>query len=212
MMTREGRWPVVLVLLAAAMVQIAWGIAVAWPIWLLAAGLVYLFRDPNRVVPSLPLAVVSPVDGRVTSVRRVSDPWLEREVLRVGIRLPFLGVGFLRSPTEGKVMDYKLVGDVYRSSEFCVAPRRTVVCHALWLRTDEGDDVVFVVSSRRSFHRLRRYLLVGERVGQGQRCGFVYFASRVDVLVPADSRAQVSRGQRILAGSSVVATLVHDQT
>jgi len=212
MIASEGRWPVGLTVVTAAMAQIAWGMWGAWPVWLLAAGLAYLYRDPQRVVPSVPLAVVSPVDGRVTSVRHVSDPWLEREVLRVGIRLPFLGMGFLRSPTEGKVMEYKLAADAYRSSAFCVAPRRTVICHALWVRTDEADDVVFVVSSRWSFHHLRRYVRVGERVGQGQRCGFVYFASRVDVLVPTDSRAEVSRGQRILAGSGVVATLVHDLT
>jgi len=39
----------------------------------------------------------------------------------------------------------------------------------------------------------------------------VYFASRVDVLVPTASWSQVSRGERMLAGSSVVATLVHDK-
>lgn len=209
MLSREGRLPVAVSGALALSAQIWLGMKLAWPLWLLAALIFYVFRDPDRSVPSLPLAIVSPVDGRVTSRRPVDDLWLRRNAFRIGICPSFPGIGPLRSPSEGKVMEYKLALEVYRRSEFCVAPRGTAVCHALWVRTDEGDDVVLVVSSRWRFNRLRRHVRVGERVGQGQRCGFMYFASRVDVLVPEASRVEVSTGQRILAGSDVVANLVH---
>ena len=88
--------------------------------------------------------------------------------------------------------------------------RRVAICHAMWVRTDEGDDVVLVVTSRWSFHRVRFSVNVGERIGQGQRCGFSHFGSRVDVLAPASSRSEVLSGQRIQAGSTVIASLVHD--
>jgi phosphatidylserine decarboxylase len=209
MLSREGRVPVMASIAVALVATLGLGVKLGWSLWLMVIGMVYVFRDPKRTVPALPLAIVSPVDGRVRALRPTEDPWLKRDAMRIGISLPFLGIGPLRSPTEGKVMEYKLAVEVYRRASFCVVPRGTAVCHALWVRTDEGDDVVFVVSSHWRVNRLRRYVSVGERVGQGQRCGFVYFASRVDILVPAGCRTAVSPGQKVRAGADVVASLVH---
>ncbi len=194
----------------AVAVHVAYGFLAALALWVALLVLGYIYRDPQRPVPSLPLALVGPADGRVASVRHATDPWLKRDVLRIGIRLPSLGIGPLRSPTEGKVMDYRLAHEAYRTVDFCVLPRRVAVCHAMWVRTDEGDDVVLVVSSRWSFHRLQFSVNVGERIGQGQRCGFSHFGSRVDVLAPVSSRAEIDANQHVAAGSTVIASLVHD--
>ena len=210
MLAPEGRPAVVATAISAVAVYVAFGFLPTIPLWALVAALGYLYRDPVRAVPPRPLALVGPVDGRVASIRRTVDPWLKRDALRIGIRLPWHGIGPLRSPTEGKVMDYRLAHEAYRKADFCVASRRVAVCHAMWVRTDEGDDVVMVVSSRWSFHRLRFSVNVGERIGQGRRCGFSHFGSRVDVLAPDSSRAEIAPGQSIEAGSMVIASLVHD--
>ena len=47
----------------------------------------------------------------------------------------------------------------------------------------------------------------GERVGHGKHSGFVYFASLVDVLLPAQSQARVEPGQRVQAGTHGLAEL-----
>lgn len=210
MVAREGRVPIAATAIVAVAVHVAVGFLAAIALWAVVVALGYLYRDPVRAVPSLPLALVGPADGHVASVRHAADPWLKRDVLRIGIRLPWLGIGPLRSPTEGKVMGYRLAHEAYRKADFCVVPRRVAVCHAMWVRTDEGDDVVLLVSSRWSFHRLKFSVSVGERVGQGQRCGFSHFGSRVDVLAPGSSRAEVNPRQPIEAGSTVIASLVHD--
>ncbi len=208
MMAPEGRVPLGAGIAAAVFAQLYFGFLPAVPLWSVALLVAYLYHEPPRLVPPLPLAVVSPVDGTVLSLRQSDDPWLERQVLRIGIRPARLGISPLRSPTEGKVMGYRHGGNSQAGDAY-VTPRGTAVSHALWIRTDENDDVVFVVSSRVRLHRLRFYLSVGERVGQGQRCGFVHFGSRVDVLLPAGSRREVEPGQTIVGGSGVLGRLLH---
>ena len=47
------------------------GVVVLAPVWLF---ILSFFRDPERVVPSDPAALVSPADGTVTHVQEVADP------------------------------------------------------------------------------------------------------------------------------------------
>ena len=209
MIAPEGRLPIAGVAILAAGIHWTSGLVAAALFWASAIGLAFLFWEPRRLVPSLPLALVAPADGSVTSVRHAADPWLNRQTVRVGIRLARLGVGPLRSPTEGKVMDYRFAHEAFQKADFCVTSRRSAVCHALWIRTDEGDDVVLVVSSRWAFHRVHFFVQAGERLGQGQRCGFSYFGSRVDVLAPESSRGDVCAGQPTRAGATVIAMLIH---
>ncbi len=210
MIAREGHRPFFASLLVAGIVHAQFGVYAALPLWGMVGFIAYLFRDPARKIPALPLAIVSPVDGSIGSVRSVHDPWLERDVQRVGIHLPLLGISPLRSPTEGKVVDHRYRNTAFQEDDFFVSPRGTVICHTLWIQTDEGDNIVLVVSSRWRFHRFKFNVQVGERIGQGRRCGFVWFGSRVDILVPDAVRLEVESGERIAAGSGVVATLVHD--
>lgn len=88
-------------------------------------------------------------------------------------------------------------------------PHAPVACYALWVKTDEGDDMVMAVSASRALSRFKADVAPGERIGQGHRIGFVYLGSRIDVLLPAGTRSHVSEEQTTLAGCGVIATLVH---
>lgn len=208
MLAPEGR-PLILSVVLAGGVLLWLGFVPALLLWLLALALGHLLWETKREVPSLPLGLVSPVDGRVRLADTVWDPWLKREAICIGIRLPPLGFAPLRSPTEGKVMEYRQANDVYHGDSYTVAPTGKTVCRALWVRTDEGDDVVFIITSQSRFHRLLSDIQIGQRIGQGQRCGYIFFGSRVDVLAPDNSRVETRKGEKILGGEGVVATLIH---
>ena len=204
MVAPEGRTLVVVSGFGAAVVAYAFGVVWSAPLWVLFVVLLTVFREPYRVIPALPLAIISPVDGKVVCVEQGHDKWLDREALIIGIQIHEPGISSLRSPTEGKVMDF------WTNLGCEQAPRGSPTEYTMWVQTDESDDVVFSVVTR-GFSRFKADVAPGERVGQGQRNGFIVFGTRVDVLIPANACARVTPGDPILAGSGVVATLVREQ-
>jgi len=167
------------------------------PFWLGCVFLIYLYRDPEREIPSSPLAIVSPADGIVAAVTEVRDPYLDRQAILLGLQMGYVDVYSTRSPVEGKILELKNTGHEIQQ------PR------GVWLKTDEDDDLV-VVMHRGALNNLPRCdVRIGDRVGQGQRCGNIQLGGRVDVYLPANSRVEVTCGSHVKAGSDVIATLVH---
>lgn len=185
------------------------GALVAGVFWLAALGLVamaavyVLGRDPVRAVPSQPLGIVSPVDGRVASVGTGQDPFLERDALLVRLRQGPLAPAILCSPAEGRV-ERMWSGPGLAEHE---AGGRL----AVHIRTDEDDDVVFVVG--RATHGfpgpLRWSVQPGERVGQGQRRGLAAWGRWINIYLPAGSVPAVESGAHVNAGADLVCQLVH---
>lgn len=167
------------------------------PFLALAAWLIAFFHDPVRDVPSEPLAVIVPADGRVTHRRECYDAFLDREAIRISIDVASLGAYLLRTPAEGTVLELPAAA----WSDFGGT--------ASWIRTDEGDDIVLTVPRGAMFGARPCQVSFGERVGQGRRCGPRRLARRIDIYLPPHSRVEVSVGQRVRAGSDVLATLVH---
>lgn len=187
---REG-WPFITAAVVAGV--IAWFINPEWsvPFAVLIIVFAMKFRDPAREVPPEPLGVVSPVDGIVELVETGQDPCLGRNALRIRIRIARFGAYSARSPVEGKLLDFK--GQ-----------------RGMRIRTDEDDDVILILNEAPSFAGPRSLVGYGARVGQGQRCALVRLARIAEVYLPAGARAQVKPGRRVLAGSELLATLVHD--
>lgn len=164
----------------------------------------FLLRDPEQTVPSSPLAIVSPVFGKIISVGEVNDPWVSRNAQRIRIKMSFLDIYSIRSPIEGKVVNQWTRRPDGENNGRLFAFR---------IRTDEGDEVVIVISLNflTSFF-FRFYVHSGERLGHGQRCGFLYFGGTVEVLVPENSKIRVEEGTHIKSGSGIIAQLVHTDT
>jgi phosphatidylserine decarboxylase len=194
---REGVVLLLAAILAAVVVLNFSGLQTSLPFWGLSLLILVIFRDPERDIPSQPMAVVSPADGRVASVTATRDPYLDRESIRVTLQMNPYGVFTTRSPVEGKVLQPPHT------------PEDTRMPHGVWLQTDEGDDVVMVMMRGRLNTAPRCYIRIGERIGQGKRCGFVHLGGQVDVYLPERSRLAVDVGDWVRSGSDIIATLVH---
>lgn len=198
---REG-WPFILATGAtAAVVQHYHGLGWAAPLWIAALVFAVLFRDPKRVVSGGALEVLSPVDGVVTAVEAGRDPCLGRAAVIVTINTSPLGSYAARSPIEGKVMR--------RWHEPAGRQGAAEQAHGIWLRSDEGDNVVLTMDPNLGLMQARCSAQPGERLGQGQRCGFIPFGARMEVFLPASSRTDVMPGVRLRAGTDAIARLVH---
>lgn len=203
LIAREGWLWIAVIAIPAAIVQYLHGLA-ALPLWILVLSLLFLFRDPAREVPAAPLGIVSPVDGKVVAIDTVHDAYLNRQVLSISVKMGFTSVYSAHSPMEGKVLEQWL--DVPRK---IAGSDAEVATYAQWIQSDEQDDVVLVIESSPHLPRPQCYAQTGERIGQGQRCGYIRFGSQVEVLIPVSSRIQVSVGDAVKAGSDIIATLVH---
>src|SRR5476651_99293 len=91
--------------LIASSFLVGWLTRPAWaiPVLLLAGFLLWFFRDPERVIPDEPGAMVSPGDGKVTDVSAVT--LAGRPSTRISIFLSVFDVHVNRSPIAGVIRD-----------------------------------------------------------------------------------------------------------
>ncbi|MDZ7748494.1 MAG: hypothetical protein U5K43_06330 [Halofilum sp. (in: g-proteobacteria)] len=171
---------------------------------LLAAAAVFVLgRDPVRDVPSQPLGIVSPVDGRVASVEHGPDPFLDRDALVIRVEQGALARrGRAAARREGRVQ--RLWGGPEMPG-YDEGNRLGV-----HLRTDEGDDVVFVITRPHALPGpLDWHVQPGERVGQGQHRGLAGWGRHVVLYLPARATPAVESGTVVHAGAGLVCQLVH---
>lgn len=202
---REGWIFIAIALAVAAVLQFLLGMIVATPFWMGSLLLIYLFRDPVRDVPSSPLGVVCPVDGKIRSITVTKDPFLDRDAIQIFIKMSRFGPYFIRSPAEGKIVRQWVAGDA--GSEITkIDPRANF---AMWVQTDEQDDVTVIV--RGSIFGMRPYYFMqaGQRVGQGQRFGMLRFGSKVFVYIPVSSRILSNQGDQVSGGTDIIGSLMH---
>jgi phosphatidylserine decarboxylase len=184
-------------LLVAGVMSFTYGVY-ATPVWLLVIWVIWLYRDPVRNVPSSPLGVISPVEGTISIAEPHPDPYLGRDAQLVRIHMSPTSVYSIRGAIEGKILQQWL--DQESESKHDIA-------HAIQIQTDEQDDVVVVLRPGRIFKRLNCEANIGERIGQGHRCGIIPFGSDVDVYMPANAQLNVAIGDKVVSGESILAEL-----
>jgi phosphatidylserine decarboxylase len=167
------------------------------PLWILAAFCLYFFRDPEREIPAGAVAV-SPADGKVVAVKP-ETPALNR----ISIFLNIFDVHVNRTPIGG------VIGKVqYQKGCFKVASREecsTVNEQNVVTVQGEGTSVVFKQIAGLIARRIVFTKKPGDRVATGERIGLIKFGSRMDVLLGHEWEIVVKPGERVAAGSSVIA-------
>ncbi len=198
---REVRLVLLVIGVAIAVAHYQYGPFLIWPAWLVFAFLLFLSRDFRRTIPAIPLAVVSPVDGYVVNVTdTVHDPYLKRAAQSICLRQSLLGEFNVHSPIEGKVQNLWV-----RS---LARPAKSEL--AVWMQTDEQDDAIMVINLNSILRHASCDISAGEKLGQGQRCGFAALTCEVMVYLPLSSHIGVMAGQSIRAGSDKLAEFVHE--
>jgi phosphatidylserine decarboxylase len=159
------------------------------------------FRDPERVIPADPEAIVSPADGRVVVI--TSEESGGRPGTRISIFLAIWNVHVNRSPAAGIITKLD-----YRPGKFLAAwdPKASV----------ENEQNIFALAAPQGNIEFKQIAgLVARRVvswrkpldavAKGERIGLVRFGSRVDLWVPLGSELLVKIGDSVRGGSSVLA-------
>ena len=206
LIAKEG-WPFLAI---AAAVSAAVGLFAGWgwsiPLWLVTLFILQFFRDLPREIPSDPLAVVSPADGRVVVVGKALDPYRNCEALKISVFMNVFNVHSNRSPVDGTVSEV-----VYHHGSFLNASLDKASLdnerNALLIKTASGRDVTCVQVAGLIARRILCYVGTGAALSRGQRYGFIRFGSRVDVYLPLDAEPGAAIGDKVFASETVLARL-----
>jgi phosphatidylserine decarboxylase len=202
-MVRDGYFYAVPLLVAAAL--LGWLTGPWWAVVpvLLAAFFLWFFRDPARLIPREPGAVVSPGDGKVTDVSTVTVG--QARQLRLSIFLSVFNVHVNRSPITGVIRDVRYQRGKYLNAMNAASAEQNE--QNVVTVEGEGQKVVFKQIAGLLARRIVFYPRVGDRLERGQRVGLIKFGSRVDVILDASARPNVKVGDRVKGGASILAYL-----
>jgi len=192
------------VMLGAALL-LGWLTAPAWAVIpvLLGAFFMWFFRDPERTIPSDPGAVVSPADGKVTSVSRVEVEG--QPFQRISIFLNVFNVHVNRAPIAGKIRSAH-----YQPGKFLNAMNPDCAeCNEqnTVLIDGDGHSVTFKQIAGLLARRIVFNKRIGDEVARGERVGLIKFGSRTDVLLEPSAEISVKAGDHVKGGSSILAFL-----
>ncbi|MBT9368502.1 phosphatidylserine decarboxylase [Rhizobium sp. CSW-27] len=167
----------------------------------------YFFRDPERVVPQDDDLIISPADGRVSSVQMVVPP-AELELgntplLRISVFMNVFDCHVNRAPARGRISRI-----VYRPGQFVNAELDKASTdnerNGLVIETKHGKLGVVQIAGLVA-RRILCFVHENEPVDAGERFGLIRFGSRLDIYVPAGGEPRVSLGQRCVCGETVIA-------
>ena len=187
----------------AAGILLGWLTRPAWAIipFLLAAFFLQFFRDPERVIPADPGAVVSPGDGKVTDVVVGND-----KRLRISIFLNVFNVHVNRSPISGVLRELKYVRGKFVNAMSDLSADQ----NEQNIATVEGDDGQRVIFKQIAGLLARRIVFdkkEGDAVVRGERVGMIKFGSRVDIFFPAHAEIRVRMRDKVKVGLTVIAEI-----
>lgn len=171
---------------------------------------IWFFRDPRRVVPVDPMAVVCPADGRVVIIDEAPAPeelgMSGTPLQRICIFMNVFNVHVNRSPVDGVVERVAYRPGTFLNASFDKASVLNERSSLVLLMPDGRRTVCVQIAglvARRIVCRVRE----GAALAAGERFGLIRFGSRVDVYLPAGCVPTVKVGDLTQAGSTVIARL-----
>jgi len=182
-------------------------------LWVLA-----FFRDPIRSVPQGHDLVIAPADGMVTLIRTVAPPrelvgedgLTDVPMVRVSIFMSVFDVHINRTPIRGTIKRVVYIAGKFLNADLDKASEENERQHFLVERSD-GVRIGFTQIAGLVARRIVAFVKEGDSVANGQRVGLIRFGSRVDVYLPHGTSSRVIKGQRCVAGETVLAEIGVDQ-
>ena len=201
----EARW----ILLVLALLGILGAFISPWlllPVLLLIIYTFWFFRDPARISPNDPDAVLAAADGTVADIVEIEEPEVvQARQQRIGIFLSVFDVHTNRAPVEGEIIYWKAHAGLCLDARHadCTTKNRAMT----WaFKNPRGTFVVRQLTGMIA-RRIVAWSKVGDTLNKGDHFGMIRFGSRTEVYLPLDAEVLVKVGDRVTGGVSVIARL-----
>ena len=170
--------------------------------------IIWFFRDPERVTPSVSGTVYSPADGVICLIDESLPPLesgLEAIMMkRVCVFMNVFNVHVNRIPFGGKVTKLAYEPGAFFNASLDKASkdneRMTVK-----IEIEKGIEIVVVQIAGLIARRIKCDLSESQIVKTGEKYGIIRFGSRVDVYLPLSYEVNVLEGQTMIGGETVLA-------
>ena len=165
----------------------------------------WFFRDPERRIPNEPNVIVSPADGKITEIVTENEPINGKLCKRVTIFLSVFNVHVNRVPIGGTIKDIR-----YNPGKFLAAfnPKASMDNEQNLILINNGRTHIFVKQIAGLIaRRIVCWPKKGDHYESGQRYGLIRFGSRVDILLPENTKLSVACGDKVSGGESIIGYL-----
>jgi phosphatidylserine decarboxylase len=204
---------VLLIFVSNALIQFYYPDAhtLKWIVYILSFALFVIilqfFRSPRLHISMDEKQVLCPADGKVVVIEETEETeFFKDKRIQLSVFMSPINVHVNRNPITGVVKYFR-----YHPGKYLVAwhpksstenERTTIV-----IENSVGVAILFRQIAGAMARRIVWYVKEGDQVEQGQQFGFIKFGSRVDVFLPLGTKINVSLGEVVKGGRTVLATL-----
>ena len=180
----------------------------SWLIFLISLALllfiISFFRVPSRKLTVNDNCIVCPADVKVVVIEEITDEeYFHARRIQVSIFMSPANVHRNVNAIGGEV-----IYSQYHRGKYLVAwnPKSSTENerHSIVIKGNRGEVLVKQIAGALA-KRIVNYLSVGQSIKQSEEMGFIKFGSRVDTLLPPDSKVKVELNQAVQGGVTVLA-------
>lgn len=169
--------------------------------------IIWFFRIPKRVYTTGENKIIAPADGVIVVSEKAFDAeYFQEQRYQVSIFMSPLNVHVNRYPLDGRVVYSK-----YHKGKFMLAsvPKSSTANerHSIVLETSSRVQILVKQIAGTLARRIVNYAYEGLSVKQNEELGFIKFGSRVDLLLPLDTKLSVKIGDKVKGGVTVIGEL-----
>ena len=168
----------------------------------------YFFRDPERIVIEDSNYLVSPADGRISSISEVKGP-IElgldnKQFTKVSIFMNVFDCHVNRSPSNGEIEEIFYKPGKFLNASLDKASEENERNYFKIKVEETSENIVVVQIAGLIARRIVTQVQKSQKVKQGERLGMIRFGSRVDIYF-SQRNTMVKVGQNVIAGESLIA-------
>ena len=162
------------------------------------------FRNPKRKILKNDNEILSPVDGKVVSIKKVFEKeYFKDDRILISIFMSPFNIHVTRYPISGKILYSK-----YHPGKYLVAwhpksseknERTTIV-----VKNKKVGPILYRQIAGTVARRIVNYAQKNNNAIQGEDSGFIKFGSRVDLFLPIDSKIKVKMNQKVKGGINAI--------
>ncbi len=166
---------------------------------------IFFFRDPEREIPEGKNLIVSPADGKIKYVKEVKhDPDLDGPAKIVYIFLYPWNVHINRAPISGRIASIERIRGKHRPAFM----KSAILNHQNKIKIKFGERTIIMfqivgVIAR----RIKCWASSNQKISTGEKIGMILFGSGTKIVLPANTKILVRKGDKIKAGETIIGKL-----